>query len=101
MRWKESNTLVALAASLHLWGGALCCEEGCGAVFDMVSVKPTHTVRCPCCGGSSWMPRPSIVPSLRFAPGGIRLSFLSAPESREAKESSMARGSSLSLEGIR
>jgi hypothetical protein len=37
----------------------------------------------------------------RFAPGSIRLSFLSAPESRDAKESSMATGSSLSLEGMR
>jgi hypothetical protein len=101
MRWKESNTLVALAASFHLRRAALCCEERCESVFDLVLAKSPRTVRCPHCGGSSWRPLPTIVPSLRMAPGGIRLSFLSAPKSCEAKESSMARGGSLSLEGIR
>ena len=75
MRWKESNTLVALAASFHLRRAALCCEESCESVFDLVSAKFPPTVRCPICGGSSWKPLPTIVPSLQIAPGGIRLSL--------------------------
>ena len=70
MRWKESNTLVALAASLHLRRAALCCDESCEAVFDMVPGKSPQIVRCPGCGGSSWIPLSTIVPSFQWEKAG-------------------------------
>ena len=59
--------------SFHLPRAALCCEESCEAIFDMLSGHDSQEVLCPSCGGASWMPLSSIVPSLRVVPPRISL----------------------------
>ena len=54
--------------SFHLDRAALCCEESCEAIFDMVPARGSMSVRCPGCGGASWVPLSTIVPSLRVPP---------------------------------
>jgi hypothetical protein len=53
-------------ASLSLERAALCCEASCEASFDMVPARDPETVVCRGCGGASWLPFSTIVPSLRF-----------------------------------
>lgn len=62
-------------SSLSLQRAALCCEATCETVFDMSPVRDSGTVVCPGCGGASWLPLSTIVPSLRFVP---RLSVVSS-----------------------
>jgi hypothetical protein len=55
-------------ASLSLERAALSYEASCEALFDMVPARDSGTVVCPGCGGASWLPLSTIVPSLRFVP---------------------------------
>jgi hypothetical protein len=63
--------------SFQLQRAALCCEESCEAVFDML---PRHDLqgagRCPGCGGQSWVPLSTIVPSLRAASQRVQVAVL-------------------------
>lgn len=61
--------------SFQLPRAALCCEESCEAIFDMLSGHDSQEVLCPGCGGSSWMPLSTIVPSLRVTPQRVSLSL--------------------------
>ncbi len=69
-RWsRQSSALVGFGVvSFHLARAALCCEATCEAIFDMVPARDSRTVVCPGCGGASWVPLSTIVPSLRIAP---------------------------------
>ena len=68
-RSKESSAFVGFGVvSFHLDRAALCCEASCEAIFDMVPARDSRTVVCPGCGGGSWVPLATIVPSLRIAP---------------------------------
>jgi len=40
--------------SFHLSRAALCCEESCEAIFDMLSAHAFQAGLCPGCGGASW-----------------------------------------------
>lgn len=73
-RWEVASVLDDVGViSFRLSRAALCCEESCEAIFDMVPVHGSEAVVCPGCGGSSWVPLASIVPSLRVPPPRIRL----------------------------
>jgi hypothetical protein len=73
-RWRESSALESLGVvSFHLDRAALCCEESCEAIFDMVPTRDSGAVLCPGCGGASWVPLSTIVPSLRIAPPRMRV----------------------------
>ena len=66
---RESSVFVGFGAvSFHLDRAALCCEASCEAIFDMVRARRSRTTLCPGCGGASWVPLSTIVPSLRIAP---------------------------------
>lgn len=68
-RSRESSAFVGFGVvSFHLDRAALCCEESCEAIFDMVPTRDSRIVVCPGCGGASWVPLSTIVPSLRIAP---------------------------------
>ena len=68
-RAKDQGAVVGFgAASFHLDRAALCCEASCEAIFDMVPTRASRSVACPGCGGSSWVPLSTIVPSLRLPP---------------------------------
>jgi hypothetical protein len=68
-RAKDPGAVVGFgAASFHLDRAALCCEASCEAIFDMVPTRASRSVACPSCGGSSWVPLSTIVPSLRIPP---------------------------------
>ena len=57
-----------IRVSFHLGRAALCCEASCEAIFDMVPARDSGTVLCPGCGGTSWVPLSTFVPSLRIDP---------------------------------
>ena len=68
-RAKDPGAFVGFgAASFHLDRAALCCEASCEAIFDMVPTRASRPVVCPGCGGASWVPLSTIVPSLRIPP---------------------------------
>ena len=70
-RAKDTSTFVGFGAAIHLERAALCCEESCEAIFDIVPARGGRTVVCPGCDGASWLPLSTIVPSLRIAPAGM------------------------------
>ena len=66
---RASSAFVGFGAvSFHLDRAALCCEASCEAIFDMVRARDSRTAVCPGCGGASWVPLSTIVPSLRIVP---------------------------------
>ena len=68
-RSKDSSAFAGFGViSFQLDRAALCCEASCEAIFDMVPTRDSSTVVCPGCGGSSWVPLTTFVPSLRLAP---------------------------------
>lgn len=69
-RSKDSSAFVGFGGvvSFQLDRAALCCEASCEAIFDMVPTRYSGSVACPGCGGASWVPLSTIVPSLRVAP---------------------------------
>jgi hypothetical protein len=68
-RSKDSSAFVGFGVvSFHLERAALCCEASCEAIFDMVPARGSMSVVCPGCGGASWVPLSTIVPSLRIPP---------------------------------
>jgi hypothetical protein len=72
-RLKESRTSVELGiVSFNLDRAALCCEASCEAIFDMVPSRGAMSVVCPGCGGASWIPLSTLVPSLRLPPPRLR-----------------------------
>jgi len=60
--------------SFHLERAALCCEASCEAIFDMIPARDSRTVLCPGCGGASWVPLSTFVPSLRIVPPRLSIS---------------------------
>lgn len=72
-RSRESSAFVGFGViSFNLDRAALCCEATCEAIFDMVPARGSMSVACPGCGGASWVPLSTIVPSLRFPLQGPR-----------------------------
>jgi hypothetical protein len=68
-RWRDASEPADFGVvSLHLPRAALCCEESCEAIFDMLSAHDFQAGLCPGCGGASWVPLSTIVRSLRVAP---------------------------------
>jgi hypothetical protein len=62
--------------SFHLDRAALCCEASCEVIFDMAAGRDSQSVLCPGCGGASWVPLSTIVPSLRLAPAPPRMTVV-------------------------
>jgi hypothetical protein len=66
-RSRVSSALAGFGViSFHLDRAALCCEASCEAIFDMVPARDSGTALCPGCGGASWVPLSTFVPSLRI-----------------------------------
>lgn len=73
-RWRDASEPADCGVvSFHLPRAALCCEESCEAIFDMLAAHDTQAGLCPGCGGASWVPLSTIVPSLRVAPQRVSL----------------------------
>lgn len=70
-RAKDSALVGFGTASIHLERAALCCEESCEVIFDIAPARGGRGADCPGCGGASWLPLSTIVPSLRIAPAGM------------------------------